>query len=766
MQFLQKIGRVTLWTTLFWVIFITPSGAFAQITPEAPLRLPTGGGEATLEADQQKQAGRIFYADGHVEVRYQNARLRADHVEYDSSMQVVTAWGNVQLDYLTQHVEADHARYELRTGRGTFHHVRATFAMQRRPMATLLLSANPLYFEAEEAERIDDNTYHVRNAWLTVCDPDHPTWKFYAPAATVELRKSVHLENGNFRLFSVPVLYLPYATFPAERQRNSGFLVPEPGNSSSKGYVFGESFYWAPTDWMDTTIGASYYSRRGWSQKGELRMRPWENARLEASYFGVIDRGLPQSSGPPIKQGGHEDRLLFTALLPGGWRAVADLDQLTSLTFRLAFSETFVQAVNSEVRNTAFLTNNFRGFSLNFAAVSYENFLSASPQTSITLRTAPEVRFSSVDQAFLSRIPAYFSFSAFSGAEHRAETVTPFKTPGFVERSEFAPSVTVPLHWGPWLDVTPSFTFRSTYYGGQFQNGAFVDQGLFRNTREVSVDIRLPTIERVWGDGTKWKHVIEPEVVYRYVTGVNDFTRYLRFDEDDTLTDTNELEYGFTQRLLRRSKSGSPEELLTWHIAQRRFFDSSFGGALVAGQRNVFQTLDLFTPFAFADKARHFSPLVSDVTIEPGKHYDTEFIVNYDPARNRLTAIGTLLKLKPYRESFLTVAHFSTVNLPVNPLPVPLNFEQRSNQVRALIGYGDMNRRGWNAGFGASYDWTQQSFQNQLAQVSYNGSCCGIGFEVRRFSFGTIRNENLYMAVFRIANLGSAGNLRRQEKIF
>jgi LPS-assembly protein len=453
-------------------------------------------------------------------------------------------------------------------------------------------------------------------------------------------------------------------------------------------------------------------------------------------------------------------------LLPDGWRAVADLDQLTSLTFRLAFSETFVQAVNSEVRNTAFLTNNFRGFSLNFAAVSYKNFLSASPQASIALRAAPEVRFSSVDQAFLSRFPAYFSFSAFSGAERRDETVTPFETPGFVERSEFAPSVTMPLHWGPWLNVTPSFTFRSTYYGGQLQNGAFADQGFFRNTGEIAVDIRPPTIERVWGDSTKWKHVIEPGVIYRYVTGVTDFTRFLRFDEDDTLTDTNELEYGFTQRLFRRTGSGSTEELVTWHIAQKRFFDPTFGGALIPGQRNVFQTLDLFTPFAFADRARHFSPLVSDVTIEPGKHYDTQFIVNYDPVRNRLTAIGTLLKLKPYKESFVTVAHFSTVNLPVNPSPVPLNFEQRSNQVRALLGYGDMNRRGWNAGFGASYDWTQQSFQNQLAQVSYNGSCCGIGFEVRRFSFGTIRNENLYMGVFRIANLGSAGNLRRQEKIF
>jgi LPS-assembly protein len=736
----------------------------AQIV--TPLKLPTPGSEATLEADQQRQVGRIFYADGNVDVRYQNARLRADHVEYHADTQVVTASGHVQLDYLTQHVEADDARYELRTSRGTFHHVRATFAMQRRPSATLLLSPNPLYFEAEEADRLDENTYRVHKAWLTVCDPDRPVWKFYAPAATVKLRKSVHLENGNFRLLSVPVLYFPYATFPAETQRNSGFLIPDAGDSSRKGFVFGDSFYWAPTEWMDATLGASYYSKRGWSQKGELRMRPWENARLEASYFGVIDRGIPQPSGPPIKQGGHEDRLLFTDLLPKGWRAVADLDQLTSLTFRLAFSETFVQAVNSEVRNTAFLTNNFRGFSLNFAALSYKNFLSATPQTSITLRTAPEVRVSSVDQAFSSRFPAYFSLDAFSGAASRAETITPFKTPEFVERSELAPSITVPLHWGPWLNVTPTFTLRSTFYGGQLQNGSFVGQGFFRNTREVSIDIRPPTIERVWGGETKWKHVIEPEVVYRYVAGVNDFARFIRFDENDTLTDTNEVEYGFTQRLFRRNKNGSAEELVTWHIAQRHFFDPTFGGALIPGQRNVFQTLDLFTPFAFADTARHFSPLVSDVTVEPGKHYDAEFIVNYDPARNRLTAIGTLLKLRPYKESFVTVAHFSTVNLPVNPSPVPVNFEQRSNQVRALLGYGDMNRRGWNAGFGASYDWTQREFQNQLAQVSYNGSCCGIGFEVRRFSFGTIRNENQYMAVFRIANLGSAGNLRRQEKIF
>jgi LPS-assembly protein len=634
-------------------------------------------------------------------------------------------------------------------------------------MATLLITPNPLYFEAEEAERLNENTYRVSHAWLTVCDPDRPVWKFYAPESTVELRDSVRLENGNFRVLSIPVLYLPYATFPAEKQRASGFMIPEPGESSRKGYVFGEAFYWAPTDWIDTTIGATYFSKRGWSQKGELRIRPWENARLTASYFGVIDRGIPQASGPPIKQGGHEAQLLFTALLPDGWRAVADLDQLTSLTFRLAFSETFAQAVNSEVHNNAFLTKNFRGFSLNAAAISYENFLSATPQTSITLRSAPEVRFSSVDQPLSSRFPIYGSFSAFTGAVHREETATPFQTSAFVSRSEFAPSVTVPLRWGPWLSTTTNFTFRSTYYDGQMQNGNFIRQGLSRNTGELTIDIRPPTFERIWSSGTsKWKHVIEPDITYNYVTGVNAFGRFVRYDEDETLTDTNEIAYGATQRLYRKTEGGGTQEFITWKVEEKYFFDPTFGGALVPGQRNTFQTLDLLTPFAFADTSRHFSPIVSTLTIEPGKRYDTQFVVNYDPVRNRLTAIGTLLKLKPYRESFLTLAHFSTVNLPVNPSPAPVNFEQRSNQVRALIGYGDVNRRGFNASFGASYDLTQQTFQNQLAQVNYNGGCCGIGFEVRRFSFGTIRNENLYMGVFRIANLGSVGNLRRQEKVF
>jgi LPS-assembly protein len=748
--------------------------AIGQIHPSAraaPQITPSTNEEtATLEADHQSQVGRVYYADGKVDVRYQNLRLRADHVEYNEDTQVVEARGHVQLDYETQHVEADHARYEIRTGRGTFWHVRATFALQRKPTPTLLISPNPLYFEAERAERLDPTTYKLYKAWLTVCDPAKPTWKSYAPTATVHLQQTVRVENGNFRLYSIPVVYLPFATFPAEQKRTSGFLIPDIGQSSVKGFVFGDQYYWAPTDWMDASAGAAYFSRRGWSQTADLRMKPWENTVLTASYFGVVDRGLPQATGPPINQGGHEAHLFFSSLLPDDWRAVADLDLLTSLTFRLAWSETYTQAVNSEVRNNAFLTKNFKGFSLNFATLSYENFLSATPLTSITLRSAPLAEFSSVDQAPFRNLPIYFSFDSFAGAVHRGESVTPFSTPAFVDREEVAPTVTVPFHFGSWLNVTPSFTFRSTYYGGQIVNGNYVGDGFFRNTEEFTLDFRPATLEKVWGsEESRWKHTIEPDIQYTYVNGVDDYARFIRFDEDETLTDTNEMLYGITQRLFHRTTDGGTSELVTWQLEQKYYFDPTFGGALVAGQRNVFEATDSLTPFAFADEPRHFSPIVSDLRITPGKRYDTEFIVNYDPARNQLTAIGTLLKLKPYKESFLTLAHFSTINIPeiVSTTTSGQEIVQpRSNQVRALIGYGDLTRRGWNATVGASYDLQEGEFQNQVVQVGYNGDCCGLGFEYRKLSFGPIRNENQFRLVFLIANIGSAGNLRRQEKIF
>src|SRR5579872_2636434 len=104
---LRRIARPGRLIALFFFVLLTSRGTFAQSNSQVPFRIPSAGGEVTLEADQQRQSGGIFYADGHVDIRYENVRLRADHVEYDEEAQVANARGHVELDYLTQHVEAD-----------------------------------------------------------------------------------------------------------------------------------------------------------------------------------------------------------------------------------------------------------------------------------------------------------------------------------------------------------------------------------------------------------------------------------------------------------------------------------------------------------------------------------------------------------------------------------------------------------------------------------------------------------------------------------
>ncbi len=761
---------------LLWLLFLA-----GVVGLNAQVRSPAGRDLVELEARQQRKEGNVFIADGDVDVRYENLRLRADHVEYNADTYEALARGHVQFDYNVQHLEADQARYNVRTGRGTFWHVRGSVQIQRRPNPNLLITPNPLSFEGREVERLDERTYRIHHAWLTVCTPERPKWTFYAPRATLRIEQKVALVNANFRLFRIPLLYLPYATAPAGRRlRQSGFLIPDFGNSSRKGFVMGDSYYWAPTGWFDATLGAQLLSRRGWSQIGDLRARPWENVRVGYNYFGVVDRGLRSPNGVPVPQGGHRSQVEFDARLPNGWRAVADINQLSSLTFRLAFAETFGEAINSEVRSAAFVTNNFRGFSLNFAAQNSKNFLAlpadTTPETTVVLRSAPGVRFSSVDQALWRRWPIYFGFDVFADAVHRSETCTliradcvgsnrqllssrRFETPAAVQRAEIAPSVTVPLHWGPWLGVTPTFVLRTTRYGSQLVSGSVVGDSVRRTTAELTVDLRPPSFARIWErPAAKWKHSIEPRVVYRFVDGVNQFGRFIRFDENDTLTDTNEVEYSITQRLYRRTGEGQADELVSWRVAQKYYFDPTFGGALVSGQRNVFQALDSVTPFAFAASPRRFSPLVSDVRIIPGGRYDAEFRTDYDPLRGKVTALGTLVKVRPYREFFVTLAHFSLQSDP--------RLQPKSNQIRALVGYGELNRRGWNAAFGVSYDVRQQFLQNQLVQVSYNGACCGIAFEYRRLALGAVRSENQFRVALIIANIGTFGNLRRQEKIF
>jgi LPS-assembly protein len=727
-------------------------------TPTSPT---TKGGIAEITASgPQRRDGDLYIADKDVNVVYQGMHLQADHVEYSDQTNMAKARGHVVFDYENQHLEGDEGELNVATGKGVFLNVRGSIHLNRRPNPLVLVTENPLYFEGKQVDRISEDVYVVHHGWFTVCEPTRPTWQFYAPEAHITLEKSVAMVNANYRIYRVPLFWMPYTTAPAGTHlRQSGFLLPLVGNSNTYGVTFGDAFYWAPKPWFDATAGFEYFGKRGPGERAAIRATPWENTSIKYSFYAVQDRGILVGTELE-KQGGHEQQLEVTSLWNDGWRFVTDANELSSPVFRLAFAGTYSQAINSEVRSSVFLTNNFRSFSFNVSALDDRSYLELIPANSVLLRSAPQVDFSSVEEAPWRNLPVYFSFSTFAGAVHRDDEF--ISTSNFVPRAEFAPTVTIPFHFGVWLGVTTSATFRTTYYGDSFDAaGNVVNQSITRNTGEFSVEFRPPTLERFFDRPKtyrKYKHTIEPVFTYQYVTGVSNFADFIRFDSNATLTDTNEIEYGINQHLYVKTGDDQPVDFLSWRLVQAHYFDPTFGGALVTGQRNVFQALDSITPFAFAATPRNWSPIVSDVKLTPGGIYDAEFILEYDPQLDKVTTIGTLLKVKPYSQFYATVADF---RLQGNPVVQPL-----SHQIRGVVGYGDLVRKGFNASAGVTYDLLTETVLNQFVEVTYNGGCCGLSVEYGRFNLATVRSENQFRVGLILANIGTFGNLRRQEKIF
>jgi len=50
--------------------------------------------------------------------------------------------------------------------------------------------------------------------------------------------------NTVFRIKKVPVFWWPYIRYPLDRDRSTGFLMPQIGYSGNKGFTLNEAFYW------------------------------------------------------------------------------------------------------------------------------------------------------------------------------------------------------------------------------------------------------------------------------------------------------------------------------------------------------------------------------------------------------------------------------------------------------------------------------------------------------------------------------------------
>ena len=788
-----------------------PDDPAQEMMPVAePEPMPPGGVPVEAFADSQRWAGNVWTGTGRVELHYRGYTLRADKVEYDRGTSEAHAEGHVQLaggptDVL---INADHGDMRLNMHTGRFFDVHGSQGIHGAGRSVVYSTANPFLFSGRVLIQTGEGRYRIVDGTMTNCRLPKPDWQLLA--------RTIKLENGEastrntvFEFLGIPLFYLPYLKHPAEETgRESGFLIPVLSSSSIKGFVVGEQFYWAISRSMDMVLGTEYYSKRGWAPNGDFRYKGAGLDHLLVRWNALLDRGvagpvgnanvagaagreavdlIPGPAGTQVvNQGGVDVSANGRKDFSAETRVAGNVEFLSSYVYRLVFNDNYTQAISSEVSSDVSLTHAHNGRVPSASMDRFQTFASSTNGDEARVLHLPNLRYDVVNRP-LGASRAYWGMGSSLDYLGRSEAEFYARNVG---RFDLYPRLSLPLVGGGW-SVVPEVAMRNTFYTGSQNpdltgaNGGtptISHDSLNRADVEAGVDVRPPALERDFTLG-RWgrelRHVIEPELSYRYVAGIGARERkVLLVDTDDIATDTNEAGLSITQRFYLRPASERPcadedrdaggecqakaREWASWQVAGKFYFDPSFGGALIPGRRNVFDsTLDL-TGVAFLTGPRNFAPLISRLRFEAIDNLRIEWDLDFDPKSGRL-------------DSNNVFAGYSWGNTTVGVGHAMLNAADESNgaattiksqELQPFLSIGKQSRVGFNLAANVGYDFVQQSLQYAGAQAVYNWNCCGVTFGYRRFELGSIRDETQYLYSFTLANFGSVGDIRRSNSLF
>jgi LPS-assembly protein len=663
----------------------------------------------------------VFRCENGATVVYENMRVESDWMAYDPATQQITAGDKVHFQREQEDLRGGKFSYNLATRTGTL--TEATGQMEG------------WYLTASETQRMSDGQWYLTKPTSTACVGECPFWRFTWREATVRPGDSVTGRGMALRFRNVPVFYFPKVTVPTRsKERSSGFLMPSVSLSSLKGSGIRQGFFWVLGRSYDATLTGEYYTKRGSTGMVDFRGVPSARSTVNVDTLFAIGQG--------DQIGGYRTHIRTISSFGTDWRSVINADITSGFRFRQIYEDGF-NAISSPIeKSTGFLTRNTSRLSTNFlynrTGVFYDN------EGTTMLRKFPAAELQMPTRDIGGKIPVYLSVEG--GIAGTARRDSRISTPPLMQRVDVRPSIEIPVLRSSLLTWSHQFGVRGTVYSHSLTPD--VDQqALARGVFDYTMSIAGPQIERDFGT---WKHVFEPTIEYRYVTGVDQFRDTIIVDENDLIANTNEIEYGITNRFF------AGHEFLTWRIAQKMFFDPTFGGALVAGRRNTLEPLMDLTGFAFSDgQPQRFSPIVSVLRIATTPETSTDIQVDYDTKREEFRSAGIMGNINRGRVN-ASVGYFFNKRSDI---------QSPSNQLRAQVSYGSSTRPGIGVGGGFSYDILRNSFQGATSQVSYNADCYGLGFEFTKYALGA-RREFGWRASLTLKNLGFIGTLRPQERLF
>ncbi len=716
--------------------------------------------KAVLSLDQ-----RTVTASGHVVVSQGQRTLKAEDVDYQSADNLVRATGNVDYNDPLIHVTGNDARYST-TGGASFHD--AQFELLQR--------------DAHGAAKLVDLTpggiLRLQDVTFSTCPLTEEVWEIRAGSVTLDSDEHTGVaRDARVDFEGIPILYLPWLSFPLDDERKTGFLFPSVGTNSRSGLELSAPWYWNIAPNEDLLLTPTYYTRRGIDIGGDVRyMTDTQNGELIWHFLPydaqAAGEGLPNHDRSYV-------HLTQTTELPDDFRLHVDAANVGDSLYFQDFGQ------GPEGTSVAYLQRT--------AGLSYrdENWrLSARFQQYQTL-DAVEQLLQPTERPY-ARLPQIVADSDFvvgpAGILHYgfdSEVVNFDRDIGVTGwRMDLRPDAT--LHFeGPGYFVRPGVAYEFTQYAlADLAPGQLRDP--HRSVPTGSLDSGLLFERTVSHDGVRTL-TLEPRLQYVY-TPYRDQDQLPVFDT--ALPDLNLVELFRTNRFVGVDRIGDANQVSA--ALTSRLLETSSGQQFLSatlGQTYYFQAPRVQIPLEPTTGLR--SDMVAEVALTAYKNWSVNLGEQWATQTGKSDRTIVELQYKPASDAVVNLAYRFQRDTPA---------EQQAQAQAFAVAYGDIYAseiaqgltpalakvqataltrayqtpnsldqveastawpilRNWNAYGRVVYALDQHQMLERFAGFEYRGCCWGVRILARRsLSNSTGRQDTGIFVQLELNGLASVGS--------
>lgn len=571
--------RLKLWTALLVVLALLQGpGARAQMPPQLS-RLgsepgPTNISGQTFFYDKRTDT---FVASGEARLTRGATLLTADMLEYERSQHKALAIGNVHLIEPMIDMTASKARLDSNLETGVLDN------------AKISARGGGYYVAGREIEKLIGQHYSVQDGYFTTCgcEPGTPSWSVAGSDLDVQMGGKALVRDAHFSILDCPVMYLPYASFPANTDRASGFLNPRFGQSNERGFEYLQPYFFDINKSSDATVALDVETSARIGGLAEYRLQNGQDDYLKVTgaFFDesirsqqsrisdVVDTQIADPHIPVDRYGLiglMREHLTPDLVAYGDAVSVSDslyLREMNIYTLSRGYGTNF--GVMRTADSHFGLIDSFENSFVRLQGTWIQDLIQ--PQD-LTLQSLPELLWSGRQQ--LAGGLAYSDFDLQAINYWRADGVGG-------QRVDLNPHLDLPWRWGDYLYGLFNFGARETFYdvsghnigvipvgapGHANNNGLFLDgltPGGFHTREMLYGEARVSSIlEKIyhvhWGSLEGIKHTIEPVMDYNYVPVVQQNQLPL-FDSVDRIEPRSLFTYGFISRIFAKFGGGPAE---------------------------------------------------------------------------------------------------------------------------------------------------------------------------------------------------------------